>query len=551
MVKGEASEDKLVQLELERDLLYETQKRLESEVYFPRSYIPTEEGILASGQITAMMTKAVNDAIYHVLSKAEKRLGRQKLQQILENITSTISAKEFLQNLDKLGVPKADVGVQDKIILTTLMALDDMPLPAIDISPALQRLGIRMKTRKGYAVVPVESVREKLRLQNIIPQHKRKFNTEADAMLWALENGMGYVLDPAYDLANYLHYMEERFQFHDAIEAMKRASIEELRQSEALAKQMDLKTPSAILGANTVILPLSEAARLKTQYDIDLRELGWKEWGGQPQIPNLKGYLVHPLIEAWLKDEMYVPWFSRYDTPAPQWLKNTVRSIDKLVRVTKMMRFYIPMIMIVNDLGQMWMLGAAGPASLIKGAAIDVPLLAFRAARKAITGKGSVVAGQKYYGFLGYLAKGMYDVGAETELYQAAKKAGLFISPVRDREDVGKLAVHLLERMEHDNRLVKAWTAIKQAYRTTAPHIGLPIELPLRGLHMIYKDVLQWLTWKGDQIMRMSALNWYLDRRAKIGTNGELWIEHPLEFKKAVNMVRKFMVNYRGIPQRI
>ncbi|RLB06427.1 MAG: hypothetical protein DRG83_00160 [Deltaproteobacteria bacterium] len=546
--EGSVSEDKLIELELERDTLYETMKKLKSEVYFPRSLIPTEEGILAAGQISAMMSKAVNDAIYNVLSNAEKRLGRQKLREVLENITSVVSAKEFLQNLDKLGVPKADVGVQDKIILTTLMALDDMPLPPIDISPALRKLGIQMG-RRGYAVVPVESVREKLRLDKIIPQHKRKFNTEAEAMLWALENGMGYVLDPVYDLANYLHYMEERFQFHDAIEAMKKASIEDLRQSEILAKQMDLKTPSAILGSNTVILPLSEAARLKAQYDIDLRELGWREWGGQPPIPNLKGHLVHPLIEAWLKDEMYVPWFSRYDTPAPQWLKKTVRSIDKLVRVTKMMRFYIPMIMIVNDLGQMWMLGAAGPASLVKGAAIDVPLLAFRAARKAITGRGSIVTGQKYYGFLGYLAKAMYDVAAETDLYLAAKKAGLFISPVRDREDVGKLAVHLLERSKR-HPLIKPLVALRQTYRTTAPHLGLPIELPFKVLHMIYKDGLQWLTWKGDQIARMTALNWYLDRRAKMGTDGKLWVEHPLEFKKAVNMVRKFMVNYRGIPQR-
>jgi len=535
--EGSLEEKDATRLELEREMLVKIKENLESEVYFPRSYIPEEEGVIAAGQISAMMAKAVNDAIYKVLSSAEKRIGRAKVREVLESITTTVSAKEVVKALGELGIPATDISVQDRVILTTLLALDEMPLPAVDLTPALNRLGLKIRMRKGYAVVETESVKEKLRLRNIIPQHVRKLNTETEAMLWALENNMGYVLDPLYDLANYLHYMEERFQFHDALEAMKRAAIEELRQSEAMAREAGLKTPSALLGANTLILPISEAVRLRTEYGIDLRELGWREWGGQPQIPNLKGHLIHPLIEAWLKDEMYVPWFSKVDSPAPQWMKTTVRSIDKLTRLTKMLRFYIPMIMIVNDFGQMWMLGAAGPTALA-ASGIDIPLLAYRAARKAITGKGSIVAGQKYYGFIGYLAKAIYDVVTESNLYQACKKAGLFISPVRDRVDVGKLAVHIHERAMKDAWWKRAALAIKQTYESTSPIWGLPvIKLGEKALHVVYKDVLQWGTWKGDQIMRMAAMNYYLDRRAKLGPDGNLWVKEPLEFKNAVNMV--------------
>jgi len=536
---------RLTELDLLKiEILREVQNKLKSQKWIPRSYVKIDE----VPNVIAASAKTINEAVANTIIKlVEKgRISKEKVKDLLNQISDVTNAKKLAETL---GIPEVEIPVQDKIILTMLSGVDDFPLPPIDITPAVLKiqkaLGVDLGY-KGYAIVPKLSPKLEMQLRRIIPQHPREFPTEESAIKWAIENGMAYILDPVYNYGNLLMYAESKLKLYDTLKAVEKASITVLRENEAQAPKDRKLLPSDLITSDVVILPLTEVERIKTKYGIDLRELGWREWEGQPQLPNLKGRLIHPVLEAWIKDETYVPWFSKWEN-SNNWLANVVRKIDSLTRTLKFLRFYLPTIMVMNDLGQMWMLGAAAPVSLAKSV-VDLPLLISRSLRKAITGKGTIVSGQKHYGFLGYLAEAIYDVASESDLFKTAQNLGLFINPNKYREDVGRLAVDMLKVAQQDSLFKKTVQAITLAYERNAKTLGIPVVGKV--LNTLYRDALQWATWKMDQVLRMAALRWYLDKKVKAGPSGELLIQEPLTLKEAVNAVRKFMVNYRGIPHR-
>lgn len=577
--------------------------------YFPRTY-QAHEGVLFLDTFAQwLVNKAVINMIEthpafrnRILEEKRKIAAQRNIPEEQLDVISTIEAirnnkalqeevvsfiKKFgheiknIRELIKAVSPEAELPITGQIFLDSLMRLGDQTIGLLQLTPILRELGVVHPTKSsipesvlqvigaGYTAergLPVGVVRE----GTPIPSHERKIITIDEALAWALKHNLVTITDPVYTITNYMTYLTNKLHLKYLFTTL--INVSRSKISETLGKYTKETLPSKeafmaeIADDVTIITPRDEVA-LKTVFPgLDLSKFGFVKIESDGLVrpdgtpirfiaPYLADSYIHPLLWRWLQDEFYVPsWVSNTrmsNLPlSMRIILGAIKGWDKLSRLTKILTFYNPLIMTYNNLGQMYLLGVANIPSIATSMLYDLPLMTLRGIRKLVTGKGTVIEGQEYKGLLGNLVKGIYDVVTESPLYQAAKEAGLFLDPTAFREDAGRLAQHIHKRLQNDPLYKKAFNAIVDAYREAQPFIGIKgVKEISKAMMAVYREAIQFWTWKLDEVMRMASLRWYLTHRVK-ETEGGLIVKRPLEFKDAVDAVRRFMINYRGIPQQ-